>query len=69
MDSITMKIGGMTCGGCAATVTRVLRAVKGVKSVDVSLERAAAAIEYDPGAANREQLKAAVEGAGFDASF
>jgi copper chaperone len=69
MDSITMKIGGMTCGGCAATVTRVLRAVNGVSSVDVSLEQAAARVEYDPGAATREQLTAAVEAAGFDASL
>jgi copper chaperone len=69
MDSITLKIGGMTCGGCASTVTRVLRAVSGVSSVDVSLEQAAAKVEYDARTASREQLKAAVEGAGFDASF
>ena len=69
METITMKIGGMTCGGCTASVTRVLRAVAGVQSVDVSLQRAEASVAFDPQTANRDQLKAAVEGAGFDASF
>ena len=69
MDSITLKIQGMTCSGCAATVARVLRAVHGVQSVDVSLEQAAATIAYDAEAASREQLRAAVAGAGFDAAF
>ena len=69
METLTMKIGGMTCGGCTASVTRVLRAVAGVQAVDVSLDRAAATVSFDPQRANRDQLKAAVEGAGFDASF
>jgi copper chaperone len=69
MEILMMKIGGMTCGGCTASVTRVLRAVAGVQAVDVSLDRAAATVSFDPQRANRDQLKAAVEGAGFDASF
>ena len=37
MEQTTLTIGGMTCGGCVATVTRVLRAVPGVASAEVSL--------------------------------
>ena len=69
METLVLKVGGMTCTGCVASVTRVLAAVTGVSSVDVSLERAQASVEYDGALANREQLRAAVEGAGFDAAF
>lgn len=68
MDKVTLKVGGMTCMGCVSSVTRVLQAVKGVSGVDVSLEKAQAEVSYDPGIARREDLCAAVEGAGFDAS-
>lgn len=69
MDKVTLKVGGMTCMGCVNSVTRVLQSVKGVTSVDVSLEKAQAEVSYDPEVAKREELCAAVEGAGFDAGL
>jgi copper chaperone len=69
MDQVTLKVGGMTCAGCASSVTRVLQAVKGVDRVRVSLEKAQAEVSYDPALAKREDLCAAVAGAGFDASL
>lgn len=68
MEKVTLKVGGMTCMGCVSSVTRVLQAVKGVGAVDVSLEKAQAEVTYDPSIAKREDLCAAVEGAGFDAA-
>ena len=38
METVTMNVNGMTCGGCVASVTRVLKAVPGVESVDVTLK-------------------------------
>lgn len=69
MDKVTLKVGGMTCMGCVASVTRVLQAVDGVSDVLVSLEKAQAEVGFDPSRAKREDLCAAVEGAGFDASL
>ena len=68
MDKVTLKVGGMTCMGCVSSVTRVLQAVDGVSEVDVSLEKAQADVSFDPARAKREDLCAAVEDAGFDAS-
>jgi len=68
MESVTVKVGGMTCMGCVGSVTRVLQAVDGVSKVDVSLEKAQASIEYDPKRATRELLRAAIEDAGYDAT-
>lgn len=69
MDKVTLKVSGMTCMGCVGSVTRVLQAVDGVSEVSVSLEKAQAEVGFDPARAKREDLCAAVEGAGFDASL
>ena len=66
MTSVNLKVGGMTCMGCVAAVTRALNGVQGVAKVEVSLEKAQASIDFDPARVGREQLVAAVEGAGFD---
>ena len=67
METITIKVGGMTCGGCVASVQRVLKQLEGVKQVNVSLEEAQANIEYDPARVNESQMRSAIEDAGFDA--
>ena len=48
METITMNVKGMTCGGCVASVTRVLKAVPGVADVAVTLQPGAATVTYDP---------------------
>ncbi|MCC6534162.1 MAG: heavy-metal-associated domain-containing protein [Burkholderiales bacterium] len=69
MATVTMTVGGMTCMGCVDSVTRVLQAVKGVSAVQVSLEKAQAQVDYDPALASTDDLRVAVEGAGFDAAL
>ena len=68
METVIIGIKGMTCSGCVASVRRVLQGVAGVQSVDVSLEKAQATLQYDGAAAGPAQFKAAVEGAGYEAS-
>ena len=65
MDRITLKVGGMTCNGCVASVTRVVRALPGVTSADVSLADGSATVEFDPGRTTAEQIKRAIEMAGY----
>jgi len=65
MEHITLEIDGMTCGGCVASVTRVLSGLPGVASAQVSLEKAQAVVEHDPVTAPVAALRAAVEDAGF----
>lgn len=38
METLILDIGGMSCGGCVKSVTRILESIKGVASVEVSLE-------------------------------
>lgn len=64
--STELHIKGMTCGGCVASVKRVLEGVPGVKNADVSLATATASVRYDEALADPGRLKAAIEGAGFE---
>ena len=57
----------MTCQGCAGSVTRVLQALKGVASAEVSLDAGQAKITFDPSQVDLARLKAAIEQAGFEA--
>ena len=67
METTTIKVDGMSCGGCVKSVTGVLTALDGVAKADVSLEQKQAVVEFDARKVTRDQLKAAIEDAGFDA--
>lgn len=66
METVTMKVEGMSCGGCVASVTRVLKALPGVGDVDVKLQPGQATVRYDAAKVGVPALKAAIEGAGYD---
>jgi copper chaperone len=66
METINFKVQGMTCSGCAASVTRVLQAVSGVEQATVVLDRGSAEVKFDPARTNLAALKLAVQGAGYD---
>lgn len=66
MESVTINIKGMTCGGCVKSVTDVLQKIPGVATVDVSLAQNHANINYDPAQCQASQLISAIEDAGFD---
>jgi copper chaperone len=68
METTTIKVKGMTCGGCVASVERVLRGLDGVGEVSVSLENAEAEVEFDRERVKPEALRSAIEDAGYDAA-
>jgi copper chaperone len=68
MQEIVIRIQGMTCGGCVASVRRVLGAVPGVAQAEVSLEKGEARVRFDPALADSAALKGAIEAAGFSAN-
>lgn len=66
METVTLKVKGMTCMGCTASVKRVLQGIDGVKAVDVSLEPGQATLQYDSAVTTPDRFKAAVEEAGYE---
>ena len=69
MQTLTLKIDGMTCGGCVKSVTKVLENLEGVEKAEVSLENANAIISFDESKIQPAALIEAVEEAGFDAAL
>lgn len=69
MNEITLKVAGMTCGGCVKSVTGVLQALDGVANADVSLAASEARVQYDPARTSPTALCAAIDDAGFEASL
>jgi copper chaperone CopZ len=66
MQTESLKVTGMTCGGCTSTVTHALKSIAGVSDVDVSLSTGIATVRYNELLTSPGQLKTAVTGAGYD---
>ena len=66
METVTLEIKGMSCGGCVKSIDHVLQQIPGVSDVIVSLDQNNAIITYEPNKAKLEQFTTAIEDAGFD---
>ena len=65
MDEIVLAVTGMTCGGCVNSVHKVLTALPGVQSADVTLTPGQAHVVFDPQQVDRAAMEQAVVDAGF----
>ena len=65
MQTETIKVTGMTCGGCSSNVAHALKAINGVHDVVVSLPNNEAAVRYDEQLTSPEQMKSAIKSAGY----
>jgi copper chaperone len=59
----TVVIGGMSCGGCVNSLTRVLKAVPGIEPLKIEVGKALLKVDAD--AVTPEVIAAAVDRAGF----
>lgn len=65
MQTSVIKIEGMTCGGCATSVTRALQRLDGIQSVNVTLIPPQATVTFDTMHVEQASLVAAIEDAGY----
>jgi copper chaperone len=68
LETVNLRISGMTCQGCVRSVKNVLESVPGVTTAEVSLQNSEARVVFDPARASLVTLKAAVEEAGYEAA-
>jgi len=66
LEKIAIDVQGMTCNGCVASVSRVLKAVPGVADAQVTLTPGRATVTYDPAKTDASALRGAIEDAGYD---
>lgn len=63
--TVTLRVEGMTCGGCATSVEKALKATDGVMDVRVSFERGRAVIKYNDQKVTVEKLREVIQSTGF----
>jgi copper chaperone CopZ len=65
VKSVTLKIAGMHCEGCAATIKAVVEREPGVRMATVSFADHETRILFDPAQIGEERLIAVVERPGY----
>lgn len=65
MESITIPVEGMTCGGCVSSVQRALGRMLGVASAAASLEARQVTVNFDPARVLVDDLVQGIEDAGY----
>jgi copper chaperone CopZ len=65
---VVLKTSGMTCGSCAAKISKALENVRGVAATEVDLEGGLVIAGYDSKLAAPERLVQRVAAAGFTSS-
>ena len=67
MSTVSMKIGGMTCGHCVAAVKKALESVQGATVEQVAI--GSAQVRFDESATSLAALEQAVEDEGYSILF
>jgi copper chaperone CopZ len=65
--TVTIRVEGMHCKMCSASVTKALKATAGVEKVEVSDEKGEAVIQYDDQKVTEAKLREVINGTGFKA--
>ncbi len=63
----TIRVEGMHCKMCSASVEKALKATAGVEKVEVSFEKGEAVIQYDDEKVTEAKLREVINGTGFKA--
>jgi len=66
METIALKVVGMSCGGCSGSLEKKLKEEAGVAQASASHTQKSATVTFDPAKTTMERLKEIVEDAGFD---
>lgn len=65
MNKVTLKVEGMHCTGCAATIQALVQRRAGVRRVSAAYESGEARILYDPAVVSESDIVDVIEKAGY----
>ncbi|BGP30043.1 Cu(2+)-transporting P-type ATPase [Rhodotorula toruloides] len=68
LETVQLKVEGMTCGACVASIESGLKDQEGIASVKVALLAERAVVEYDPDRWTPAKLAEEIEDMGFEAT-
>ena len=65
METVTLRVTGMTCGGCENAVKRALGRLDGVAAVEASHAGQIVTVTFDPGKSTLDAVKERIAAAGY----
>ncbi len=68
MDTLTLKLRGMSCASCANNIEQAISSVPGVINCNVNFGAEQATISYEQRRTNLEKIQAAIDAAGYSSS-
>lgn len=68
-DAANIAIRGLDGGRCVSSVRSALSLIRGVQTVEISLESGHATVYFDPEKAHPSQFPVAVQAVGFEAQL
>ncbi len=66
MDTVILKVEGMSCAHCVKAVTSAVSALPGVSGVTVDLGAKTVTVAYDASKSSPDSIKAKIEDQGYD---
>lgn len=65
--TVTIRVEGMKCDKCSASVTKALKATEGVEDAEVDSKKGQAVVKFDEQKLNETKLREVINGTGFKA--
>lgn len=65
MESVTLKVQGMSCGSCGNKVDGSIRKLEGIEEVQVNVASGEVAVVFDKAQVAVDQVVAAIESHGY----
>lgn len=65
MNNVKFTISGMSCNGCAASISRAVGRLDGVKKAEADYPKGSAQIEYNEKLVSKERLIELIEDLGY----
>lgn len=63
--TVTIRVDGMKCAKCSASVTKALKATEGVEDAQVDSKKGEAVVKYDEQKLNETKLREVINATGF----
>jgi len=66
MNTLILKVGGMSCMGCVNSVKSLVSALPGIGQIDIDLSTGTVTLQHDPGLASEAAIHTAISEGGYD---
>jgi copper chaperone len=66
METVTLKVEGMSCNHCVNAIEGSVGKLQGVENVKVSLDKGTVEVSYDASKVKKAEMKNTIEDQGYD---